>query len=314
MSFKVFLSDCRKTANISTPPAKMGGIACISTSTTNNAFCNALRNSCNSLDLVCKHCFAYEGLSYKGDSVNEFFTNNDFMKCEILSLRDCMTIAQAIKYNCLTLVRFESHGELETTIQVLNYFNIARCCSEIGLHSALWFKNKFIFLQAIKKYDIKKPEGFYIVQSSLFKNIPCEKCHPYVDKIFTVYDEIYLINKFMLTPSEVYNFINCDAKKCFNCKLCYSKNETVYINEILKHDSSFIKEWASCEPVTYKVTYKSKNGMCDISEGYVLVELRLNHKKARHRKKIVNYVFNKFIFSQNDNLDINYFSFRVIKQ
>jgi hypothetical protein len=49
---------------------------------------------------------------------------------------------------------------------------------------------------------------------------------PFVDKVFTVYDPDFI---------EAENIdINCGARNCFDCGLCYEKNGVAVINEKLK--------------------------------------------------------------------------------
>jgi hypothetical protein len=65
-----------------------------------------------------------------------------------------------------------------------------------------------------------------IVLSSLFINQERKNPFPFVDKVFTVYDEEHIEKNNIA--------INCGSKNCFNCGLCYEKNEVQTINEKLK--------------------------------------------------------------------------------
>jgi hypothetical protein len=119
--------------------------------------------------------------------------------------------------------RFEAFGDLNNDVQVMNYFNL--CYKNPKTKFALWTKNPdFIQSAIVKGYD--KPENLNIVLSSLFINKERKTQYPFVDKIFTVYDPQYI--------EENNVSINCGSRNCFDCGLCYEKNNVTIINEKLK--------------------------------------------------------------------------------
>ena len=119
--------------------------------------------------------------------------------------------------------RFESFGDLNNATQVKNYFNM--CYKNPRVKFALWTKNPDYVAEAIAD-GYTKPDNLNIVLSSLFINKERKNPFPFVDKVFTVYDPEHI---------EKNNVnINCGAKSCFTCGLCYEKNGVQVINEKLK--------------------------------------------------------------------------------
>ena len=119
--------------------------------------------------------------------------------------------------------RFEAFGDLNNATQVINYFNMCRVNPKT--HFALWTKNPDYIKQAINQGH-EKPQNLNIVLSSLFVNKERKNIFDFVDKVFTVYDADHI---------EKNNVnINCGAKSCFTCGLCYEKNNVTIINEKLK--------------------------------------------------------------------------------
>ena len=119
--------------------------------------------------------------------------------------------------------RFESFGDLNNATQVKNYFNI--CYKNPRVKFALWTKNPDYIAKAIKM-GYEKPANLNIVLSSLFINVQRKTRYEFVDKVFTVYDKNYI--------AENNTDINCGARNCFKCGLCYEKNGVKIINEKLK--------------------------------------------------------------------------------
>ena len=113
-------------------------------------------------------------------------------------------------------------GDLINETQLINYFNI--CKKNPGTHFALWTKNPHIVKNVTDK--IKKPKNLQIILSSLFINHEVDISNmPYIDKVFTVYDQ--------KTINEENIVINCGARNCLKCHKCYETGVKI-INEKLK--------------------------------------------------------------------------------
>ena len=143
--------------------------------------------------------------------------NTEILTSRILSYDEVPLINAA-------MFRFEAFGDIQNGTQVINYFNI--CDKNPMVNFALWTKNPFI-VSIVLKLGYKKPENLQIILSSHYLNVAADKRkYPFVDKIFTVYDKNYIEDHGI--------DINCGSQNCLSCGKCYTKNDTVYINEKLK--------------------------------------------------------------------------------
>jgi hypothetical protein len=119
--------------------------------------------------------------------------------------------------------RFEAFGDVNNATQVKNSFNL--CYKNPRVKFALWTKNPDYIAAAIRD-GYEKPANLNIVLSSLFVNKQRKTRYAFVDKVFTVYDPEHIAKNNVQ--------INCGAKNCFTCGLCYEKNDVSIINEKLK--------------------------------------------------------------------------------
>ena len=121
--------------------------------------------------------------------------------------------------------RFESFGDLASTTQVRNYFNLCRRNPETRF--ALWTKNYRFVKEAIEAGN-EKPANLVIIVSSIMMDRHLDIAHyPYADKIFTVYTDEE-------TAAEKGATINCGKRHCLTCGRCYRKFTDVYVNELLR--------------------------------------------------------------------------------
>ena len=191
----------------------MSGMVSISTSVTTNDRCKknaAIPGS------ICEKCFASKQMKIFPSMEKPMIRNQEILTSEILP-EEKLPIINNLYF------RFEAFGDLNNDIQVINYFNI--CYKNPGVKFALWTKNPDYIATAIAK-GYSKPENLNIVLSSLFINVERRIIHDFVDKVFTVYDRDHI--------QENNVEINCGAKSCFSCGLCYEKNGVKIINEKLK--------------------------------------------------------------------------------
>ena len=195
---------------------KMKGMQSLSTSCLCNSYCEARSNN---PDIICSHCYAQRQMKmYK--SMEKCFKKNTEILTSMIIQEDILPLINAAYF------RFESFGDINNEIQVINYFNL--CKKNPNVHFALWTKNPWIIDHVLENGShIKKPRNLQIILSSTYLNTPDDKARwRFVDKIFTVYDKKYI--------KEHNVDINCGAKSCLKCHKCYIKGKDVYINEILK--------------------------------------------------------------------------------
>lgn len=192
---------------------KMEGMVSISTSVTTNERC---KKNASIKGSICEKCFAAKQMKVFPSMEKPMVENQRILTSKILPAEKLPTINNLY-------FRFEAFGDLNNAVQVKNYFNI--CYKNPRVKFALWTKNPDYIAEAIQD-GYEKPENLNIVLSSLFVNVERKNVFPFVDKVFTVYDPDFI---------EAENVeINCGARNCFDCGLCYEKNGVSVINEKLK--------------------------------------------------------------------------------
>lgn len=207
---KAYLNECITW----TMNAKMEGMASLSTSPLCNKYCE-MRHA--NKTTICGHCFS-EQMNARFKNLREkLIRNTEFLTTYELK-------PEQIPFINRTIFRLESFGDLNNTLQVKNYFTIAN--ANPGTTFTLWTKNPWLIDEAMKTYGIDKPDNFIIILSSILMNTPNESItYGFIDKVFTVYDKEH---------AESVN-INCGARKCVECRRCYTKTDSIeYVNELLK--------------------------------------------------------------------------------
>lgn len=196
---------------------KMKGINSIGTSCANNPYCIKRRENGDS---VCSHCYATTYMKMRKTLQKHLAENAEILTTKILTERE-------IPVTNANVFRFESFGDLYNATHLANYVLI--CERNPYTKFALWTKNTWILDELFNKNEIKKPENLSIVVSSPLLNKQIELDREkfwFVDHVFTVYDKNFI--------AENNVNINCGAKDCFGCQLCYSSNTDFYVSEKLK--------------------------------------------------------------------------------
>lgn len=192
---------------------KMAGMASISTAVTTNERC---KKNAQIKGSICEMCYAAKQMKFYPSMEKPMVENQRILTSDILPMEKLPRINNIY-------FRFESFGDLNNHIQAINYFRI--CYKNPKVKFALWTKNPDYIAEAIAA-GYEKPENLNIVLSSLFINKERKNVFDFVDKVFTVYDEKFI--------DEHGININCGARNCFTCGLCYEKNGISVINEKLK--------------------------------------------------------------------------------
>lgn len=180
--------------------------------------------------LICSKCYAEDVINRYENLEAKLARNTALITSEPLPL-ECFP-----KINHLDL-RLEAFGDISTTAQVFNYFQIAKANPRCFV--VLWTKNPHIIKKAMEEYAICKPSNFRIIFSSCHLNKEQSdiilKLFPFIDKIFTVYTAEYAIDNDIR--------INCGGNSCEKCNRCYDpENTEVFINEMLKQESNLFKK------------------------------------------------------------------------
>lgn len=196
---------------------KMKGIHSIGTSCAYNPYCIKRRENGDS---VCSHCYAETYMKMRKSLKEHLAENANILTTRLLQGREIPVTNDLI-------FRFESFGDLYNAMHLHNYVLI--CEQNTNTKFGLWTKNTWILDEVFNKNAIKKPENLSIVVSSPMLNkqmsLSADKFWM-VDHIFTVYDKHYIADHNVN--------INCGAKECLSCQLCYHKNTDFYVREKLK--------------------------------------------------------------------------------
>lgn len=201
-----------------THTGKMEGMVSFSTTSAKNSFCKAMKTT---KGCVCEHCYTEKGFLKTVVNSKKLIGNYDLVTTQTVDWQSIQGIEklQNVKY-----IRLEAFGELENELQLKNYLNLAKLFKKSNF--TLWTKRTDLVKTVFQKE--KKPKNFQLIISSRKLNKPediSEIMHV-TDKIFTVYTKEEVASKNVT--------INCGSKACLACKLCYTKNKVLEINELLK--------------------------------------------------------------------------------
>lgn len=196
---------------------KMEGMISISTPSNLNDFCKKMKANC---ELICSKCYTEKGFLKTVANSKKLKNNHELLTKPF----DWQSIKHLEKIRGYDYFRFEAFGELNNEQQLINYLNLVRLFPNTFF--SLWTKRTDLVAKVLTLEN--KPSNFNLIISSIKKNERCDLglLEPVVDKVFTVFDKDFI--KENETP------INCGSKDCFNCKICYTKNNVKEVNEILK--------------------------------------------------------------------------------
>jgi hypothetical protein len=194
-----------KHVHLTTGKGKMVGIPSINTSTTDNTFCQAMQKT----DSICKSCYAQRYEKLRPSMVNAF-RRNKFLSERPLQPEELPAINAQI-------ARFASYGELINMMHFINLLRIALANPRTIF--TLWTKRYRIVQRVLNV--LGKPDNLILIYSSPVVGVP-SKLPKGFDKVFTAFAR----------GSDMTD-INCHGA-CNDCRLCYSHNDTTFINEIIK--------------------------------------------------------------------------------
>lgn len=200
-----------------THSGKMAGIASISTSCASNPFCERRRMNGDS---VCGHCYAFTYTKMRKALRERLADNSNILSARLLTDRELPVINDEV-------FRFESFGDLYNVTHLMNYLRI--CEKNPNTRFALYTKNIWLLDEVFNKNGVAKPINLSLVVSSPRLNKPIKLNREkfwFVDHVFTVYSKDYIAS------GEVN--INCGAKSCIGCQICYRTDAEYTVNEKLK--------------------------------------------------------------------------------
>ena len=198
--------------HISDGTAKMEFIRSLSTYQYINTNCKNFSKVDGS---ICKKCYARKYI--KLYTLDAFLIKNSLLLAySDLSKKQLENICL---YNTM-FFRFESFGDLLNERHLKNLLKICKYYKRTNF--ALFTKNVKIVKNVFE--TTKQPKNLFMVFSSLMLN---QQTNNFIKvnnmRIFTVYDKAHI---------ESVDF-NCE-KKCITCLKCYTKQNVIFINELLK--------------------------------------------------------------------------------
>jgi hypothetical protein len=193
----------KKYLKTTTHSGKLEGIPSLATSFASNCFDRQkIKNS------ICEKCYQIKYEKFR-PSLKKALEFNTSKLSKIIPYEEIPT------YN-YSFFRFNSFGELHNNAHFFNLVNIAQ--KNPHCNFTLYTKEFRIVSEVLNAID--KPKNLILIFSSPMVNTRA-KLPKFFDKVFTVYGKTEKTK------------INCN-KKCIDCKLCYTKNKTIYINERIK--------------------------------------------------------------------------------
>lgn len=192
---------------------KLKNLDAINTNTVTNKFCKKMHNSKND-KCICKYCYSQKMLkTFRKNCQPAFQYNSNLLSKQLID----KTQIPRFKHE---LLRINAHGELINQTHADNIIRLALFKPDKTI--TLYTKRLNLINNAIKRQShAVKPDNLIIVYSNPLLDkpitkIPQNNMYKYVDKIFNV----------MSTEN---NKINCGAKNCNKCRLCYNKNNNTNI-------------------------------------------------------------------------------------
>ena len=197
---------------------KMEGMVSISTSCKENDFCKKMHKVPGT---ICEKCYSHTQLSYQTTTARKYAESTIDLTSRLLKFEELPTIRTNNG-----AARLEAFGELNNTIQVLNYFAI--CEHNPDINFSLWTKIPDLINEVLTVLGKCKPENLNIIWSTLMINgAPEIGKYNFIDGYFTVYTPDY--------AKEHHIKINCGSRKCAECLECYDAHDGIFIiNELLK--------------------------------------------------------------------------------
>ena len=192
--------------NITEHTGKLTGFYSISTSSLVNEYCIARSKN---PDLICFYCYSNSLQEKRTNLQKALIKNTEILTTQVIDL-------PPLPVECERF-RIESFGDLQNETQAENYRKFID--ENRHVFFGWWSKNSFIIDRIT---DFKKPENCNLIASSDRINHITEEMPKHFNKRFTVFEHGKC------------DCINCGAKACGRCELCYTENDTVDLYELKK--------------------------------------------------------------------------------
>jgi len=197
---------------------KMTGMMSLSTNCMANPLCEKNHMIAGS---ICEKCYAQTIMKMRPRLKNACQRN-------VIPLTEGIIPERELPFINAAVFRFEAFGELYNENQLQNYVNIAK--KNYHCMFALWTKNYDLAYNFFKRY--KKPDNLNVILSSIMINQPIDSRHFLLEGISVKTFTVYRADFVEANGIE----INCGARNCLECGLCYKRDSVSEIRELLKSD------------------------------------------------------------------------------
>lgn len=208
--------------SISKHTGKMEGIPSISTNKYTNENCLAMMKNENQ-KLICHSCFVDKTTKMYKDLTPSLQRNSDILTKRLLTNDELKELSKSVINS--VIFRFESFGDLNNGVQLINYINLAKICKYTSF--GLWTKHFKIVKEFFKKGG-KFPKNVTLVLSSPFKD---EELNILFVNGFKKYHSRVITFTVMTDESDL---INCGKRKCIECRNCYDSKKPHNVYEQIK--------------------------------------------------------------------------------
>ena len=222
MSIKITINGQAEYITISEHQGKMTLIPSISTSKKLNENCQRMSCSDN-CDCICKYCYADKTMAMY-PNLAKALENNTAILTRELTFTEVKEIAKFFLNTAIA--RFESFGDLNNEVQLINYIRIARAARHTKF--ALFTKQYSI----VKKYfesGKRFPDNVTLILSSPFID------HTLNDSLVNSFKQYHRrVITFTVTRDKENPGINCGKRRCVECRNCYDAKTPKNVIELIK--------------------------------------------------------------------------------
>jgi len=215
MAIQIKLRDGETFGITDRMTGKMEGMWSLNTSPSTNPFCLEMRKNPH---YICKSCYT-KGSEGRWAGTREAWAHNGAVLASRRLTNSEIPLLSARK-SAPIIFRFQAHGDLMNTTHYRNLIKIAKLNPDTMF--AIWTKN----LNVVWKVGIPKLDNMIHIYSTPLLDQLRPTLPTGFDKVFSVFTRPYV------AENDV--DINCGARECFTCRLCYTHNSTVYVNELIK--------------------------------------------------------------------------------
>ena len=196
---------------------KMAGMKSLNTSPSCNPFCQSMQKVGK---YICSSCYSNNTEKRWKDAKKSWENNFHVLSNHALEEGELVGTKAEI-------YRFSAHGDLGSRIHYENLVRIAEYNPKTTF--ALWTKNHSV----IRQGGVIELPNLIHIYSTPNLNEPNPVVPDGFDRSFSVYTYDFAMENGI--------DVNCGAKNCLSCRLCYEHNDVEYVNEIIKSDHYKLK-------------------------------------------------------------------------